>query len=382
MSTTYKVNENGNYSFYVYDTNGNYKVESITISNIDKTKPIATCIANTYFDKTEIKVLASDNVGISKYVYENVYSTTSNTYTINKGLDNVNVLVYDVVGNKTSINCDIEKNYIEMHFIAGVSDDDAILIRTNDKVIMIDGGQWGAKDKIVSYLKNLGISKIDALIGSHVHWNHVQTHAAILENFAVSDVYYSVDIFNCVSLGHCKSDDNLYIKDELKRRNIIPTILKSKSYLKIGDMELYFIGPIRDKLTTYQNANSLVFILKYGDKKFMFTGDTPDKYMDTTKFLQEASYFNMNLDIDVLKWPHHGYEDLTDEFFKETTPEYAIMPNCCSCTSYYPSTFNKKLMTKYGTSYYQVCDSKNIVLTSDGKRIVVNTNQEANNWKK
>lgn len=382
MDTTYQINKNGSYSFYVYDTNGNYKVKSLTINNIDNEKPTATCKATTYFDKTEITVLASDNVGVSKYVYENTYSSNSNTYTINKELDSVNVVVYDTVGNKTSVNCDIEKSYIEMHFIAGVSDDDAILIRTSDKVIMIDGGRYEASDKIVSYLKNIGVFKIDALIGSHVHWNHVQSHAKILENFIVDKVYYSVDILNCISLGHCESNDNLYIKDELQKRNITPVILKSKSYLKIGDMELYFIGPVRGKLTTYQNANSLVFILKYGNKKFMFTGDTPDKYMDTTKFLQEASYFNMNLDIDVLKWPHHGYEDLTDEFFKSTTPEYAIMPNCCKCESYYPSSVNKKLMTKYGTSYYQVCDSKNIVLKSDGKRIVVYTNQEAINWKK
>ena len=89
----------------------------------------------------------------------------------------------------------------------------------------------------------------------------------------------------------------------------------------------------------------------------------------------------MNLDIDVLKLPHHGYETLTDAFFKATTPKYAIIPNCCSCSSKYPSSTNKNLMKKYGTTYYQVCDSKNIVLVSDGKNISIKTKQDPSNWK-
>ena len=94
-------------------------------------------------------------------------------------------------------------------------------------------------------------------------------------------------------------------------------------------------------------------------------------------------YFNINnIDIDVLKWPHHGYEDLTDSFFKATTPKYAIIPNCCYCSSKYPSSNNKSLMKKYGTTYYQVCDSKNIVLISNGNDIEIKTNQQPENYKR
>ena len=144
---------------------------------------------------------------------------------------------------------------------------------------------------------------------------------------------------------------------------------------------MYFIGPVRGKLTTYENANSLVFILKYGNKKYMFTGDTPENYMNTSKFLTYANTFGMNLDIDVLKWPHHGYETLTDGFFKATTPTYAIIPDGLSCTSKYPNSTNKKLMNKYGTKYYRICDSENIVLTSDGETINIKTKQQPENYK-
>ncbi len=385
-TTSYEATSNGNYYFYVYDTNNNYNVTTARITTIDKTAPTLTCNATYTGSKTTITVNAKDNSGINYYNYANKYTSALSTFTVNEVLErnNITVTAYDMAGNSKTAKCTTPKSggNLEIHFIAGISDDDAILIRNNNTTIMIDGGQWGARDKIVSYLKAAGVTTIDALIGSHVHWNHVQSHAAILDNFTVKNTYYSTDPRNCVSLSQCKSDDVKYIKDKLNSKGTPVTILKNSSYLEYGDMKLYFIGPNR-KLTTYQNANSLVFILKYLNNTFMFTGDTPYNYMNANTFINNMKYFNIdNIDIDVLKWPHHGYENLNDEFFKATTPKYAIIPNCCWCTSKYPSSNNKSLMKKYGTTYYQVCDSKNIVLISDGNNIEIKTNQKPEDYKR
>ncbi len=378
----YTVDKNGTYYFYAYDTAGNYQMKMVQITNIDVTKPIASCKAKSLGDKTDISVTANDNSGIQKYVYQGYYASTLPNYTINNYLDNARVTVYDNAGNSQTVLCEMEKGNLEIHFIAGVSDDDAILIRSSNKVIMIDGGRYAAKDKIVNYLKDLGITKIDVMMGSHVHWNHVQAQAAILDNFQVSELYYSVDIMNCVSKKHCKSDDVKYIKDKISKKGLTPKIVSVGDTLTIGDLKLYFIGPTRGIFTTFENANSSVFIMQYGDNKFLFTGDTPSEYMNTSKFNANAQKLGVSLDVDVLKWPHHGYETLSNDFFKATTPKYAIIPNCCSCSSKYPSSTNKSLMKKYGTSYYQVCDSKNIVLISDGKNITIKTNQKASDYKR
>ncbi len=384
LNTTYTISENGTYYFYVYDSKGNYEVKVLNITNIDKTLPMASCTAKVTANNTKVEVTAYDNSGIANYIYYvqgKELTSHISKFTIPERQDTVKVSVIDKAGNSRNISCEVQKGNLEIHFIAGVSDDDAILIRTNDKVIMIDGGRYEARTKIVNYLKDLGITKIDALIGSHVDWNHVQTHAAILDNFQVGKVYYSVDIFKCVSQNYCGSDDVKYTKNKLSSKGITPTVLKPKDYLEIGDMKLYFIGPVNG-LKSDPNKNSLVFILQYGNNKFMFTGDTPSNYMNTNKFLTNASTFGLDLNIDVLKWPHHGYEDLSDDIFKATTPKYAIIPNCCWCSSKYPSSNNKNLMKKYGTTYYQVCDSKNIVLLSDGNNIEIRTNQNAIDYKR
>ena len=69
-------------------------------------------------------------------------------------------------------------------------------------------------------------------------------------------------------------------------------------------MNIYAIGPIDLKTLSSSkscpNYNSSNFILTYGKTKFMFTGD----YMQSSNILKNFS--KELLDIDVLKYPHHG----------------------------------------------------------------------------
>ena len=93
---------------------------------------------------------------------------------------------------------------IDIHFVSTGNDDDANLIRSADKVIVIDGGRCNNAEcapgkTFVNYLKKAGVTKIDALIGSHVHWNHIQAHSVIADDFPIATAYYPVDLNKCVS---------------------------------------------------------------------------------------------------------------------------------------------------------------------------------------
>lgn len=104
---SFTIKENGVYYFYIYDNNKNSKQFSINITNIDKTKPMASCTAKTYSNKTEIVVIATDNSGIDRYVYNKSYISKEKKYIINSRLNTVNVLVYDKVENIAEISCDV-----------------------------------------------------------------------------------------------------------------------------------------------------------------------------------------------------------------------------------------------------------------------------------
>ena len=380
-SSTYKVSNNGTYTFYVYDNNLNYVVKSITINNIDKTEPTGTCTLEYKDGKSTFKVVASDTgSGIKSYDYYGnnslLINRTSNNYSTTSRFTSGYVIIFDKADNKRRIDCSVLNSYdLEVHFI-NVGREDAILIRSSDKTIFIDGGTYNKKDTITPYLKDLGVTHIDAMIGSHLHYNHIQAQADILENFTVDKIYYPQDLNTCYST-YCDLDDQKYILNAIKKYNKTISIMKVGDNFNIGDMNIFCIGPIsfqtRSQNKYRQNYNSLNFILTYGDTKFMFTGD----YMQYSNILKR---FSKNLlDVDVLKYPHHGNASLGKELVEAMSPKYVVLTNSRDELS---SRSEKTYLTNVGASFYYSYKHGNILMISDGTTITVKTNVKASDYRR
>lgn len=366
---SYEIKENGIYEFFVYDKNNHYEKKEIVISNIDKEKPTGKCTGKYENNKTIINVDGKDNLKIDYYLYNDI-KTSNDKYTFNSIIDNVKVSIFDQAGNVNQIACNIKSSGIEMHFIVTTSDDDAILIRSDVATIMIDGGQYDSRHKVISYLDKIGVKKIDALIGSHIQYNHVQEQGPIINKYQVDKAIYSIDIKNCKSMNICDSNDIKYVLNALQEKNIKIEIKNAGDYMEIGDMKLYFLGPLVKNKS--HNKNSLIFILEHNGKKYMFTGDAESEnsaYWDIKKFQTYADGFGINLDVDFFKWPHHGINKISDEFFNVTKPEYVLVPNYHGCSNLDRRSGGKKQMKKLGITFYELCDGKDVYLKYDGTKI-------------
>jgi len=110
---TYSVSDNGTYKFTIYNKTGNSKEKSINVSNINKTSPSGSCSGSYENGKSTIKINASDDIGISKYVI-NGNSYTSNLVTINSEMKIANVTIYDKAGNTKGISCNLERKYLNI----------------------------------------------------------------------------------------------------------------------------------------------------------------------------------------------------------------------------------------------------------------------------
>ena len=115
---SYEVSQNGIYSFIVNNRDGESFIQDIEVNNINKTKPIATCKADLYNDRTEIMV-DSDNIkNISKFIYRinNIdEARTSSIYISHlKDVKDVKVLVYDNLGNTNEVLCKMSDNRKKM----------------------------------------------------------------------------------------------------------------------------------------------------------------------------------------------------------------------------------------------------------------------------
>ena len=417
--STYTIEENGYYKFYVYDKKNEYLVKELNVTGIDKKAPTGTCLLTVNNGKSTIEVKADDNLsGIKNYqMFANnnlVANSNSKVYSISASYTSAYVKVYDKAGNVGKINCtykfveptvkkpnpkvetpdpDVETpveeepvkpefDYLEMHFIVTAYNDDAILIRTGEATILIDSGRKKADKKVIPYLQGLGITTIDAIIGSHPHFNHIQAQSSVIENFKVKSSYYSVDLNTCKSKGYCDSKDVQYILDAIKKNNIPMNVMKPGDLIEIGDMTLYILGPykLNNSAKYKQNSNSAIFILKYKNNTFMFTGDAPPSILSKDKIKPYADKLGISLDVDMFKYPHHGNANLEQALVNAMSPKYVIVPNYN-----YGSSFNssgKSKIKKSGAKMYQMSDGGNIVLKSDGDNITVKTKQSAKTYKR
>ena len=244
--------------------------------------------------------------------------------------------------------------------------------------MFVDGGRHEHASNVVNFLKTVGVKKIDILWGSHPDWNHIQAQAEILKNFQVDKLYSSVDYTTCVSEKKCKSDDVKYIKDEVKRQGKKVNVLYPGDTLSIGDFTFYIIGPNVSKYTTNTNASSLVWIMSYGNRKYMFTGDMEEKQAKTDALLSSAKKAGLlNIKADVFKYPHHGYQSLSKTFFNAISPKYVIVPDHKSCSSFKGGS----TLGDLNIPYYRLCKHSNILITSDGESLNVKQDVNLDNYK-
>lgn len=327
--------------------------------------------------------ISNNNATDNKVIWE---SSDNNIATVENGVVKAHKVGKAIITIKSNdgnakATCEVtvnEKDKLEVHFIShGGFYDDGILIRLSDKVIFIDGGRQGCIEYNNKYLDTLGIKKIDLLIGTHLDNDHIVAQSSIIENYKVEKMVYPDNIFSCNGCN-CTKDDQYLIVNSLKKMNMKPEIIKAPYKIEVGELKLYFIAPT--KLICNKNDNSLVFIMKYKNNSFIFTGDSysPVQDMDTLK--GHASTLGIELKADVIKYPHHGCDPIP-KLISELKPKYVIVPN--NGKSDCPSNKNMETLKNLGIKVYRQTDSetRNITLISDGTTIIVKENSKAEDYK-
>lgn len=198
---------------------------------------------------------------------------------------------------------------MSVHFI-DVGQADSALLECNGQYVLIDGGNVADGDDVVNYLLNAGVKELAAVFCSHAHEDHVGGLAAVLEAIPTKAVYAPTRTYssNCF-------DQFVYYADQQHLSIEIPAPGTSLSY---GDLSVTVLGPLKSYPET--NDTSLVLMVRFGDTRFLFTGD-----MERTA---EIDLLDANVPVkaDVLKVGHHGSNTSTSyRFLYEVDPAYAVI---------------------------------------------------------
>ncbi len=265
-----------------------------------------------------------------------------------------------------SVHSDIPKSYdqnggkLVAHYL-DVGQGDSIFIELpNDQTMLIDSGENYHGAAIVDYIKDCGHTKIDYLVGTHPHSDHVGSMAYIIRNFDIGSVY----------LPDASTNTYTYEKmlEAIKKKGLKVTTAKTGvNILSDSDesLDINILAPSTTKNVKNLNNTSVVLKIKYADTSFLFTGDAEKSELKT---------LNGDLSADVLKVGHHGSDTSTPQTLVDAVkPKIAVISVGKDNDYGHPSAKTLKRLENAGCEIYRTDQQQTVAVTSDGKNIEVET---------
>ncbi|MBX8944681.1 MBL fold metallo-hydrolase [Lysinibacillus sp. K60] len=245
---------------------------------------------------------------------------------------------------------------MHVHFI-DVGQGDSILIESpSGKTMLIDGGVKGAGQQIVSYLKELGINKLDIVVATHPDADHIGGLIPVLDNMTTEQFYDSGKVHTSQTF-----EEMLTQIDEKNIPYHVP---------KIGD-DIEFDKDVNVKVlnandqATDNNDASIVLKMTYGNVSFLLTGDAG--------VALEKEMLQYDVKATVLKAGHHGSNtSSSDEFVQAVKPEVAILSYGEDNKYGHPHAEVMDRLQAIGSKIYATADLGTITVSTDGVNYTVN----------
>lgn len=236
---------------------------------------------------------------------------------------------------------------------------DCALLSTNGHYMVIDGGNNGDADTILSYLEGQGVEKLDAVVGTHPHEDHIGSLDAIINHFDVDAVYMPKIMHTSKTFED--------VLDAVANKGLKIKSPSPGDTIDFNGLEIEVLGPQREYKDF--NNNSIVLKVNAGETAFLFTGDAEET---AEKDILQADY---DLQADVLKVGHHGSSTSSSQaFLQAVKPKYAVISVGVGNSYHHPEEEALQRLQSIGAEIYRTDLQGNIVCTTDGKNIAFNCN--------
>lgn len=231
--------------------------------------------------------------------------------------------------------------------------------------VLIDTGEYAYADGLTDMLHSLGVERIDALVCSHPHTDHMGCMARIVQRFEIGSIYMPLlpEDQTPATAAYEK------LLDAVEEKGLVITQLCEDAYLETpAGSQFQVMSPRKDAEWESVNNYSAVLRLVYGESSFLFTGDAEK---ESEAVILEDGY---EVQADVLKCGHHGSKTSTSaKFLKAVAPEFTVI-SCGQDNRYgHPHKGTLDKLSKLGTEVFRTDGDGTVLARSDGKTITLET---------
>ena len=236
--------------------------------------------------------------------------------------------------------------------VLDVGQGDATLLCAAGKFMLVDTGSAFASEELMRQLEANGVEKLDYLVLTHPHEDHVGNARRVLLEFDVETLIATTAI--AVDLGY------ELILQTARERGAQIRVMRAGDGFWLAEVACTVLWAGED--AEDWNNSSMVLRVAYGETVFLFMGDVEAE-------VEEALLASVpaELDCDFLHVGHHGSDSSTTAAFLEAaTPQLAVV-GCGENNSYgFPHMQVRDRLTAVGATLWRTDLDGAVTFESDG----------------
>lgn len=248
---------------------------------------------------------------------------------------------------------------------------DATIVRLpNGEVMVIDCNIDDSPENIIEYLKKTGIKKIDYLVITHPHYDHMSGMKEIADNFEVGEIWTtrfkrkkeseSKESYEKYKESYVGGLKKFHQKDTKIR---IPSA-KNDPVVEEGKLKIKVLGPSYSSQGKNEDIHeeSMAIQIKFGKTSMVFTGDTTNNGLDRIR-----EYYDIK-NTTVWHASHHGSKKgANEEALKEANPKYTVIPVGKGNYHGHPHAEAKQIYSKHTEKKVYRTDEGSVGMRFDSK---------------
>ncbi|ELY46963.1 beta-lactamase [Natronorubrum bangense JCM 10635] len=259
---------------------------------------------------------------------------------------------------------------LEIHHIDVGQADATLLIEPSGETMLIDSGDWrqGGSD-VIEYLEDQDVDRIDHLVATHGHADHIGGHDAIIEHYeterdGIGTAYDS-------GVAHTSQTYERYL-DAVEDYDVELLIVEDSDHFEFGNANVDVLNPPEGDSGSDLHNNGVVLSIEFGEFSYLTTGDA-----EAAAEQRMVDEHGDQLEADAYQAGHHGSTtSSTTPFMDQVTPDVAIISSAYDSQYGHPHDEVLEDFADRGIETYWTAVHGDVVLTTDGNDVELETEHE------